>query len=85
MKHYKWVEFFSNFESQASLNKRNAPLLKTFWRLFCQAGSVAIGKKPAVIENCWLAASIMTCKLGLAVGLGFFYYACIVLFLTVVQ
>jgi len=31
-----------------------------------------IGLKSALVEKCWLAASIVICKLGLAVGVGLF-------------
>jgi len=42
MKHYKLVEFFSNFNVKPPLHERKAPphkckapLLTTFWRRFC--------------------------------------------------
>jgi len=35
MKHFKSVEFCQILECQATLHKRKAPLLKTFWRRFC--------------------------------------------------
>jgi len=35
MKHYKSVEFLSNFQCPAPLHKRKASLLKTFWPRFC--------------------------------------------------
>jgi len=28
--------------------------------------------KPALVEMCWVGTSIVICKLGLAVGMGFF-------------
>jgi len=34
MKHYKSVEILTNFQYQASLHKRKAPLVNTFWRRF---------------------------------------------------
>jgi len=34
MKHYKSMEFLSNFQCQTPLHERNPPL-KTFWRQFC--------------------------------------------------
>jgi len=34
MKHYKSVEFLSNFRMQSPLNSHKASLLKTFWRRF---------------------------------------------------
>jgi len=33
-----------------------------------------VGLKPALVEKCWLAASIVTCTLGLAVGSSFFQF-----------
>jgi len=34
MKHYKSVEFLSNFGMSSPLHKRKVSLLKTFWRRF---------------------------------------------------
>jgi len=31
-----------------------------------------IGLKAVLVDKCWLAASVLTCKLGLAVAMGFF-------------
>jgi len=34
MKHYKSVEILTNFQYQAFLHKREAPLVNIFWRRF---------------------------------------------------
>ena len=46
MKHYKSVEFLSNFRRSGHLNKRKAPLLKTFRQWFCP--SYAYGYKKRI-------------------------------------
>jgi len=44
-----------------------------------------IGLRPALVGKRWLAAFIVTCKLGLVVGWASSNYECIVLFPTFVR